>query len=287
MEIFPQLLANSIVAGSTYALIALGFNLIYGATKFVNMSHGAVAATGAYAVFFLTTSTGVDIWVAAVLGVCAAGIVGFFLDKTIFSPLRARKASNVTSFIASLGAFTVIQALIAVFFTSEFHTLSTGNDIYVYEIAGASITQIQFIIICAALVIFLGLALILNKTIFGKAVKAISDDEEVARVLGINTDRIIGYVFFIGSALAGVAGIFVGFDFGIQPTMGLLILLEGATASIIGGIGNIYGGFLGSFLLALVENFGIWKIPSQWKTAISFGLLLVFLIFRPKGIFKK
>jgi branched-subunit amino acid ABC-type transport system permease component len=109
----------------------------------------------------------------------------------------------------------------------------------------------------------------------------------VARIIGLNTDKINGYVFFIGSALAGFAGILVGFDTGIEPTMGLGLLLKGVIVSIIGGVGNIYGGVLGAFLLGFVENFGIWKISGEWKDAIAFALLIVFLIFRPQGIMNK
>jgi len=128
------------------------------------------------------------------------------------------------------------------------------------------------------------LILLLYKTKFGKAVRAINDDEEVAKIVGINTNKIIGYVFFIGSAIAGLAGILVGFDTGIEPTMGLNLLIKCVIASIVGGVGNIYGGVLGAFLLGFVENFGIWKISGEWKDAIAFGLLILFLIFRPRGI---
>jgi len=131
------------------------------------------------------------------------------------------------------------------------------------------------------------LGLVLKKTMFGKAVSAVADDEEVAKIVGINTNKIIGMVFFIGSMIAGLAGIFVGFDTGIEPTMGMSLLLKGVIASIIGGIGNIYGGVLGAFLLGFVENFGIWKISGEWKDAIAFGLLIIFLLFRPSGILKK
>ena len=121
---------------------------------------------------------------------------------------------------------------------------------------------------------------------FGKSVRAVSDDEEVAKIVGINTERVIGWIFFIGSAVAGLAGILVGFDTGIQPTMGLNLLLKGIIAAIVGGVGNIWGALLGAILLGFVENFGIWKISGEWKDAIAFVLLILFLIFRPKGIIK-
>jgi branched-chain amino acid transport system permease protein len=131
------------------------------------------------------------------------------------------------------------------------------------------------------------IGLIFRYTIFGKAVKAIGDDEEVSKIVGINTEKIIGWVFFIGSAIGGLAGILIGFDTGIEPTMGLSLLLKGVIACIIGGIGNVYGGVLGAFLLAFIENFGIWQISGEWKDAIAFIVLILFLLFRPRGILRK
>jgi branched-chain amino acid transport system permease protein len=154
----------------------------------------------------------------------------------------------------------------------------------VYHIAGGSFTQTHVIIFAAALLAYVGLALLLSRTVFGKAIQALSDDQEVATIIGIHTGRFIGYVFFIGSALAGAAGVALGFDTGIQPTLGLPLLLKGVIASIVGGVGSIHGAVLGAVVLGFVENFGIWKIPGEWKDALAFGLLIVFLIFRPRGI---
>ena len=290
MDIVPQLIANSIIAGATYALITLGFNLIYGTTKFFNLAHGVVAAAGAYAVFALTKvfSIPINIIFACAIGIVFAGFLGWALDRMIFMPLRKRKASNMVLMVASLGAFTAIQASIALFFTSQFQTLET--DIMgsrAYEIFGAVITQTQVIIIVCGLVVITLLGLIAKYTLFGKAVSAIRDDEEVARIVGINTDRIIGKVFFIGSAIAGLTGILIGFDTGIEPTMGMNLLLKGTIAAIIGGVGSLYGGFLGAFVLGFAENFGIWKISGEWKDAIAFVVLIVFLLLRPQGIVKK
>lgn len=288
MEIVPQLILNSIIAGSIYALIALGFNFVYGATKFFNLAHGVMAAIGGYTVFYFAKTLGLNLYFAVILGVALAGIVGYGLDKFIYLPLRKRKASNMVLLVASLGAMTALQAIIAILFTSRFKTISHNIGTQkLFEVLGGVITQTQLIIILVTALILAGLVFLLYKTQFGKAVRAISDDEEVARIVGINTNKIIGYVFFIGSALAGLAGILVGFDTGIEPTMGLGLLLKGVIASVIGGVGNIYGGVLGAFLLGFVENFGIWKISGEWKDAIAFTLLIVFLIFRPRGIMNK
>lgn len=286
MDIIPQLILNSIITGAIYALLVLGFNLIYGATKFFNLAHGALAVVGGYAVFFLYKISDLNIFLAIALGLAMAGIAGWGLDKLVFLPLRKRKASNLVLLVASLGAFIVIQAIIAILFTSQFQTLSRGSA-RIYAIFGATITDIQLVILLAGMAIMAGLVMLLKKTMFGKTVRAISDDEEVAKIVGIDTEKIISRVFFMGSAIAGLGGILIGFDTGLEPTMGMNLLLKGVIASIIGGIGNIYGGMLGALLLGFAENFGIWKISGEWKDAIAFGILILFLIFRPRGIMNK
>lgn len=288
MDIIPQLVVNSLIAGAIYTLVALGFNLIYGATKFFNLVHGVMAAIGGYAVFYFAKTLGLNVYVAIIFGVVLAGFVGFGLDKFVYLPLRKRKASSMVLLVASLGVMTALQAVIAILFSSQFKTLSQYVGAQkLFEVFGGVITQTQIVMLLVAALVMAGLVLLLYKTQFGKAVRAISDDEEVARIVGINTNKIIGYVFFIGSAIAGLVGILIGFDIGIEPTMGLSLLLKGVIASIVGGVGNIYGGVLGAFLLGFVENFGIWKISGEWKDAIAFALLIGFLIFRPRGIMNK
>lgn len=287
MEIFAQLTINSIIAGSIYALIALGFNLIFGVSKFFDLSYGSMAVIGGYAVFFFGKLLGWNIFLSILIGVIVAGLGGFLINKLIYQRLRKRKASNMVMLIASLGIFTVIQAIVAIFFTSQFQTLSQNIGQNTYNIFGGIITQIQVIILVTGIVIMLGLAWMLKKTMFGKAIKAIGDDEEVSKIVGIDTNKIIGYVFLIGSAIAGLAGILIGFDTGIEPVMGMKLILKGVVASIIGGVGNVYGGVLGAFFLGFIENFGIWKLSGEWKETIAFVILILFLIFRPQGILKK
>ncbi|MEK7208817.1 MAG: branched-chain amino acid ABC transporter permease [Patescibacteria group bacterium] len=288
MDILPQLVANSVIAGAIYALLALGFNLIYGTVKFFDLGYGALTAVGGYAVFLFYKKLDWPLALSVILGVLIAGAIGWLANELVYKKLRARRASNMVLLVASLGIFTLLQALIAIFFTSQFQTLANSAAAgRVLEVGSAVITPVQLIILASGLAIMGLLALGFKKTFFGKAIKAVADDEEVARVVGLNTARIIGGVFFIGSALAGLAGILVGFDTGIEPTMGLSLLLKGVIASIVGGIGNVYGGVLGAFLLGFVENFGIWKISGEWKDAIAFGLLIIFLLFRPRGLIRQ
>ncbi len=287
MTIVPQLIVNSLFAGSVYALMAMSFTLIFGATKFFNFVHGSFTVIGGYAVFYLVERLAWPIYIAIILSIIVAGGVGFILDKTVNLPLRKKKSPNTVKLVASLGLFIVIQAFVAILFTSQFQTLSNTIEQKIYQIGSAVFTQTQAVMFVSAIVVFFGIMLLLKFTLFGKAVNALSDDEEVAKIVGINTDKIISYVFFIGAAISGWVGILVAYDTGIEPTMGLGALLKGIIAAVVGGMGSVPGAFLGAFLLGFAENFGIWKINGEWKDAIAFGLLIIFLLFRPQGIIKK
>ena len=288
MDIVPQLIANSLIAGSIYAILTLGFNLTYASAKFIDMGFGVMTAIGGYTVFYVSKTLGAPLWLGLIAGILLSGFVSFLAYTFIYKPLRARKSSGAVLLIASLGTLTAVQAVIAILFTSQFQTLSGllhGNR--VFELFGAAFTAVQLSIFCVGVLLFLLLAFLLKKTLFGKATVAIGDDEEVAKIVGIDTDRAMGRLFFLSGAIGGLAGILIWFDTGIEPIMGLPWLLAAVVAAIIGGIGNIYGGIAGAFLLAFAENFGIWKIAGEWKAAIAFGLLIIFLMWRPQGIFKR
>lgn len=288
MDILPQLIANSVIAGSIYALLTLGFNLTYATAKFIDMGFGVLTAVGGYSVFYISKMLGAPLWLGVLAGITISGLVSFLAYSFIYKPLRARKASGAVLLIASLGVLTALQAFIAILFTSQFQTLSgllPGNR--VFELWGATFTAVQLSIFCIDAALFALLAFLLKRTLFGTAVTAIGDDEEVSKIVGINTDRVIGQVFFLSGAIGGLAGILIGFDTGIEPVMGLSWLLAAVIAAIVGGIGNIYGGVAGAFLLAFAENFGIWKIAGEWKAAIAFSVLLLFLIWKPRGLFPR
>lgn len=290
MEVFFQLIINSLVASAIYIFIALSFNLIYGTSRFFNLAHGAIAIVGGYGVFLFSTILSFNIFISIILGVLLAGFIGFFLEKIVYLNLRNRKASIMILLVASLGAMTMIQALLQLFFGSQFRSLgdvSRSQITYSLFGLGGFITQTQILIIFLSVIVSIGLILFINKTLFGKAVKAIADDEEVAKIVGINTNKIIGYVFFLGSAIAGLGGVLIGFDTGLEPFLGLKLLLKGVIAAIIGGAGSLSGAVIGSILLGFVENFGIWPLSAEWKDTIAFLLLIIFLIFRPKGIVNK
>src|SRR3989338_5148709 len=288
MDIVPQLIANSLIAGSIYAIITLGFNLTYSTAKFIDIGFGVETAIGGYSVFYLCKTLGLPLYFGIFLGLFCSGLVSFLAYRFIYKPLRARKASGTVLLIASLGVLTALQALVAILFTSQFQTLSgliQANR--VFELLGGTFTAVQLSIFCTVLILSVLLAFLLKGTLFGKAITAISDDEEGAKIVGINTERVMGEVFFISGMIGGLAGILIGFDTGIEPIMGLSWLLAAVVAAIVGGIGNLYGGLVGAYLLAFAENFGIWKISGEWKMAIAFGLLIIFLVWRPRGLFPR
>ncbi len=288
MDIVPQLIVNSIIAGSVYALMAIGFNLIFGATKFFNLTHGIFSVVGAYTVFVAGRWFGLPWYVSIPLGVVVAGIAGVVLDQTLFLTLRRRRATNMVLLVASLGAFTSLQALLAIAFSNQFQQLAPPSaSPSLFHIGSAVFTQTQLFLFISMLGVWAAIFLLLRYTRFGKAVRAVSDDGEVAQMVGIDTNQIIRNLFCIGAAIAGLAGIFVGYDSGISPTMGFGLLLKGIIAAIIGGMGSLSGGVVGGLFLGFSENFGNWKIAGEWKDAIAFVVLLLFLWFRPKGIFRR
>jgi branched-subunit amino acid ABC-type transport system permease component len=285
MEIASQLVINGLVVGSFFSLIAVGFTLIYGVTKFFNLAHGITVTVAAYVAFVGTKILNAPLSVSIIAGIAAAALTGFILEKGIYLPLRRRKASNMTLLIASLGIFTAGQSLIAIIFSNEFHTLTeSGTARKTIEIFGGFITDIQITTILVSLLLGGAIIILIKKTSLGKAVQAIKDDEEVAKIVGINTNRVIGYVFLIGSGLAGLNGILVGIDTGITPNMGFLLLLGAIVAAIVGGIGNIYGALIGSYLVGFAESIAIWFIGGEWRLAIAFAILIIILLIRPQGV---
>lgn len=285
MNILSQLIVNSLIAGATYTVVVLGFNLIYGTVKFFDFGYGAFVMVGGYSVHYFANLLGLDIYLSILMAIITTGFFGFLINISVYKKLRKRKASSMVLLVASIGVFTLIQAIIAMFFSSRFQTLnhrSFGSQ--TFNFWGGIATDIQVVTFITGLVLLFLLALILKFTLFGKAVRAVSDDIEVSKIVGIKTEKIIGQVVFIGSAIAGMAGILVGLDTSIEPTMGFSLLFKGVIAATIGGVGNIYGGVLGAFFLGFVENFGIWHISGEWKDAIAFSFLIIFLLFKPNGI---
>ncbi len=291
-SVVPQFFLNGCVTSLTYALIALGFTLIYRTVRFFHLAHGAVYTVGAYVAYSVYTALQkggsgeilVHLVVATLVGMGVAGTVGVGIDRLVYFPLRKNFASDLILLLASFGVFVFVQNLIQLIYGAQILTMKTWPVREGRRILGAVVTDVQLVIIVASLVLMLLLWFFVQKTKFGKAIRAVSDDPVVASIVGINPEKIIAIVFFIGSALAGLAGILVSLETNIEPAMGFGALFKGIIASIIGGIGSFPGAVLGGFLLGFAENFGIWKLPAGWKDTIAFVLLILFLLGKPEGI---
>jgi len=279
-----QLLLNGIIAGSIYALIAIGFTVIYRTVKFFHFAHGVVYTAGAYFAYTLIISLHLNFALSFFLAIVLAAILGVAIDRLVYYPLRQQKASNLIFLLASFGVVIFIQNLIQLIYGAQILTIRTGPIKEGHHFLGAVITDIQILILAVSIILMIFLWLFIQKTKLGKAMRAVSDDPIAANVVGINPERIILTSFAIGSALAGAAGILISFETNIEPTMGFSALLKGIIASIIGGIGSIPGAVLGGFFLGLAENLGIWKISAGWKDCIAFAILIIFLLLRPRGI---
>ena len=287
-----QLIVNGIIAGSIYALIAIGFTVIYRTVRFFHFAHGIVYTSGAYLTYTVVScwwsvvgsQLSVGMWVVAIIvGIVGAGVLGVLIDRVVYYPLRRQNASNLIFLLASFGVFIFLQNLIQLIYGAQILTIRTGPIKEGHHFLGAVITDIQILILVVSCWLLVVLGFFMQRTRLGKAMRAVSDDSVAANVVGINPESIIFTSFAIGSALAGAAGILISFETNIEPTMGFSALLKGIIASIIGGIGSIPGAVLGGFFLGLAENLGIWKISAGWKDCIAFVILIVFLLIRPWG----
>ncbi len=279
----PQLILNGIIAGSIYALIAIGFTVIYRTVKFFNLAHGIVYTAGAYFAYTLTVSLHINAVISFFLSIIFAALLGVIIDRCVYYPLRKKNASNLIFLLASFGIFIFLQNLIQLIYGAQIHTIRTGQIKEGHHFVGAVITDIQILLLVVSYGLLVILWLFIRKTKLGKAMRAVSDDAIAASVVGINPEKIIMISFAIGSALAGAAGILISYETNIEPTMGFSAILKGIIASIIGGIGSIPGAVLGAFFLGLAENLGIWKISAGWKDCIAFAILIIFLLIRPRG----
>lgn len=280
-----QLIINGFIAGGIYALIALGFTVIYRTVKFFHFAHGIVYTAGAYFAYTLVKSLRFNFVFSFFLSIGLAALLGIAIDRIVYYPLRLKKASNLIFLLASFGVFIFLQNLIALIYSNQILILRSGPIREGYNIFSAVITPIQITILVVSIILMVLLWLFIQKTKLGKAMRAVSDDPIAASIVGINPEKTITASFAVGSVLAGAAGILISLETNIEPTMGFIAILKGIISSIIGGIGSIPGAMFGGFFLGIVENLGIWKIPAGWKDSISFIILIIFLLLRPGGIF--
>jgi len=285
MSIIAQLTVNGLIAGSIYALVACGFSIIFATTKFIHFAHGISVVAGAYILYWLFAMLGLPFYLACILTIFLAGLFGVAMNKGIYIPLQKKKASNVVLLIASLGILIFFENLIQLIFGANVKTIGYVKTAKGIEVLGALITPLQIVIITVSIVIMIVLYILMQKTKLGRNMRAVADNKELASIIGINQQKITNYAFFIGSLLAGIAGILIGLEQNLEPTMGTHLIIKGFTGAIIGGVSSVPASIVGSYFLGLAENFGIWYLPSGYKDAIAFVLLFLFLLFKPNGIF--
>lgn len=286
-SIIFQLILNGLIAGAMYALVASGFSLIYRVTKFMNFAHGAVVLFAAYFAYYFSDVLGLNFFLSALITIILSAFLGFLINFVVYRQLRKRKASNAVMLISSLALLIFFNGLILALFGSSVKSYDFSRYNAIFDLGLFRITSVQIVIISFALLMLLFIWLIIKKTKLGKAMRAISDNRDVAQTAGINPERVYSWTFFIASFLAGIAGVLIGLEQNLNTQIGTSWGISGFTAAVIGGANSVPGSVLGSFLLGLVENFGIWYLPSGYKGAIAFGLLFIFLLFRPQGILGK
>ena len=283
LDILPQLIINGLIAGSIYALAASGFSLVYYVLKFSNFAQGAIIGISAYLFFLFFSLNGLNYVLAAMLTFVLSILIALLINSVVYKQLRKRKATNVVLMISSLALLIFSSSLILAVFGSSTKTIPIKNNI-TFDFGFFTITALQIAIITSATALFLFIWLILKKTRLGKAMRALADNKDIAQVVGINPEKIYSYTFVIASFLGSFAGILIGLEQNLYPQMGVPIIVKGFISAVVGGISSVPGSIVGGLFIGLVENLGIWFLPSGYKDAISFTILLVFLLLKPKGI---
>jgi len=282
---FFQQLINGLTTGSVYALIALGYTMIYGILGLINFAQGEIYMCGAFVTVLLLATGKVNFFLAFALGMGAAGLLGVVLERVAFRPLRG--FHPLVPLISAIGASIFLQSLALLLFGPNDRPFPIQFTFSTIKIAGLPVSTLQMAILAAALG-FMGLLVVFVRyTTYGKAIVACALDRDTARLMGINVDRMVSLTFLLGSALSGAAGIMMAIYYNATyPRMGLLPGLKAFSAAVLGGVGNIPGAILGGLLLGVAESLGAAYISSGFKDAIAFAILILVLLIRPQGILK-
>jgi branched-chain amino acid transport system permease protein len=285
VDLFLQLAATGFVVGSLYVLCALGWGLIYGTTLHFHVAHGAVFTLAAYYAYAAQKLLGLPLAVAVIGAIAAAALSGVLIDLFIYQPLERRGAIRTTLFIASLGLLTLIENVLAIIFTPDPLRMDVGRLADAVQLGPVFLTRLHLVSVATAILGFLALMAFLRYSLWGQAIRAVSSSPEMARTVGIDLRRVHLLTYAVGSAISAPAGILLAMDVGVEPYRGTTFVLLASVAVIMGGIGSIPGALLGALFLALLENLGVWKIASEWQSTISFGVFLIFIVVRPRGLF--
>ncbi len=285
-----QILINSTVTGSIYVMIAIGLTMIYRVLKFANFSHAELVTFGAYAAYIVNVSLGLSLFYGLVVAFLLTGLLGIVSDRLVFKKLRSKGSSVISMMIASIGIGLVVRQSIQEVWGPQIRWFEFESK--TYELFGGSITELHIYIIAISTALIFLLHLLFTKTRLGKAMRGVSDNPQLAMASGIDTEKILLWVWFIGGGLAGIGGVLRGADTRLVPLLGWEVLLSAFAVVILGGIGSFYGAILAAYLLGFAENFGVvllseLSISTGYRPAIAFIILIIVLILRPWGIMGK
>lgn len=289
MEAFFNTLMDGLSLGSVYALVALGYTMVYGIAKMLNFAHGDVIMVGGYTIFVMLTQFNMSMPVAVIMAIIVCALLGFTVEKLAYKPLR--KASPLAVLITAIGVSYLLQNLALLKFTSEFKVITSFINIKPLKIGSITIPGIAILILLVTAVIMIALTLFINKTKMGSAMLAVSEDKGAAELMGVNVNRTISITFIIGSALAGIASVlYVAKYKQIDPYTGAMFGIKAFAAAVFGGIGSIPGAMLGGILIGLIESFTVGYLPATISPAsdgFAFAILIIMLVLKPSGLLGK
>lgn len=279
-----QLAITGLQVGAMYALTAVGFSLIFGSTRIFHFAHGATFVLAAY-VFYWLNLQDAPLLLSIAAAALAAAAFGLFMDRLVYAPIQRDKGSFFTVFVASFGVGIVAQNVIGMTFGRGFVTIDTPLSQSFEMLPGLYVSPLAWIAIAATALLYVGLQWLLRRTHIGLALRALSDNPENIRVYGLDPRRLSGYAFIIGSLLVVPAAIITGAASGLNPAMGHHVMLISLSATIVGGIGSIRGALVAGFILGMAENLALIWVDAQWTEAVTFAILLLFILLRPSGLF--
>ncbi|MDT8903330.1 branched-chain amino acid ABC transporter permease [Anaeroselena agilis] len=286
LQQFYQQLVNGISLGSIYALIALGYTMVYGIIRLINFAHGDVYMLGAYVAFFATTFLKLSFFPALIVAMAVSALVGVTIERFAYRPLR--NAPRIAVLITAIGVSLFLEYGGMLVVSPQPRTFPALLPTEIYNLGGVVINSYQIIILVVSLILMAILTYIVHRTKIGKAMRAVSFDNDTARLMGIDVDRVISFTFAIGSALAAAAGVLVGIYYNsIDPLMGIMPGLKAFVAAVLGGIGILPGAMLGGVIMGVVEAMVSGFISSTFRDAAAFGILILILLFRPSGLLGK
>lgn len=283
---FLQQLINGLSLGSTYALIAIGYTMVYGIIKLINFAHGEIYMIGAFIGFFVSTNFGLSFMPALIIAMLLSALVGILIEKISYKPLR--KSPRITLLITAIGMSLLLQNLVRYIVGPSPKSFPQLIEVNKINIFGVQITNIQLLTLGISLGLVVLLQLLVYKTKSGKAMRAASQDIEAAALMGINVNNTISFTFAIGSALAGAAGVLVALSWiSIDPYMGMMPGLKAFVAAVLGGIGVIPGALIGGVFMGVAETLTKAYISTRLSDAIAFGILIIILLVKPAGFLGK